>query len=259
MTKTSWVLAKYMKDLPSREPRNVGVMLFHDGKVYARFRGENDSGALDGRVARRFVASTENYKDWVHRWRYEADRVSTQEGFAKMVRQVPSANYFLEASGRVIHGDVSDPRAMLDRLYKETMPADRVREDRSHELVTRAFERAGILEKIQDDPFLELEGDHLFFDYSYSNGVNNLFRRLSLRDDKPGWRSVHDTAWAISRIAESSLRDPPRVIALVERHDEKSESLLTPLAKVNGLFVDIGTDNAGDALRTIVSPIAVRS
>src|SRR5215475_6711156 len=66
-----YLVAKYISDLQRMEPRNVGIVLWASGKVFARFLGErpDDPGKVDGRTVPGFIASTAAYKQWIEFWR----------------------------------------------------------------------------------------------------------------------------------------------------------------------------------------------
>lgn len=113
---TKWLLAKYVRDLRRREPVNVGVIVFAHGEIAARFVGETDGKAIDGRRTRGF-ADPENYRAWVAHWRRSIDERWSISGF--MTIRSP-ASFFLEFGGERLlgNGDVAiEP--FTERLFAD--------------------------------------------------------------------------------------------------------------------------------------------
>jgi hypothetical protein len=112
-----WFLAKYVRDLRRREPRNVGVILFCNGSAHFRFFAEDPGVAekIDGRTIRYQVGSQANYRAWVHYWRSVAEKKPLEE----LLRRAPDDNYYLEEGGRVLAGPEAAPDQFIDQLYAE--------------------------------------------------------------------------------------------------------------------------------------------
>ena len=65
----TYLVAKYIPDILRREPSNIGIMLYDEGKWFTRFLGEDPStGDLDGRRFRQKFSSQETYREWYHFW-----------------------------------------------------------------------------------------------------------------------------------------------------------------------------------------------
>lgn len=118
-----WLLAKYVRDLRRREPRNVGIILFTGTQVHARFLAEIDPDNVDGRSTK-WAGSTNNYRAWVHYWR----TASPSKSPAELVSHTSADNYYLEHGGQVLAGPERDPEQFLNELYQElvdSVPAPR--------------------------------------------------------------------------------------------------------------------------------------
>ena len=63
------------------EPRNIGVVLWADGNITARFAGESDSADLRSRLPRRLgIPDRRVYEKWVQYWREEIEKPSLTRG-----------------------------------------------------------------------------------------------------------------------------------------------------------------------------------
>jgi hypothetical protein len=63
-----YFLAQHMPDVIRRETRNVGIVVEMNGVVVAKFLGEKEPGALDGRSISG-VSDAKLYRMWVRHWR----------------------------------------------------------------------------------------------------------------------------------------------------------------------------------------------
>lgn len=83
MANARFLIAKYIPDLRRMEPRNIGVIVWADGRVVARFLGENgspDSPIFPPRYLK--VRSVDSYRQWLYYWRNMITRtiVTSREG-----------------------------------------------------------------------------------------------------------------------------------------------------------------------------------
>lgn len=90
-----YLIAKYVDDIRRNEPVNVGVVVFGDGHVAARFEGEDDQGRLDKRRIRKRVSGRDAYVAWVQHWR----RLVANRDEESLV-QASSSDFYLEPGGR---------------------------------------------------------------------------------------------------------------------------------------------------------------
>ncbi|MHB8523138.1 MAG: hypothetical protein ACYDH9_20630 [Limisphaerales bacterium] len=68
MNVARYLIAKYIPDLVRYEPRNIGVILWCESGVRARFWASDAHGNVDGREVPGFVASTSAYQQWIQTW-----------------------------------------------------------------------------------------------------------------------------------------------------------------------------------------------
>ena len=81
MNTPRYLLAKYIPDPLRMEPRNIGVVLWAEGNVAARFVGESDSPDSGSRLPRRLgLPDRQVYKKWVQYWREQMERPSLTRG-----------------------------------------------------------------------------------------------------------------------------------------------------------------------------------
>jgi hypothetical protein len=104
--RTRWWLCKYVPDLPRNEPRNVGVILFSDGKFTARFPEKVPDCVL----------SHENWEQWIDRWRNAVERAEKPADIDAKKRR-PGDNYYLEKGGALVWS-VTGAGPTLDGLFE---------------------------------------------------------------------------------------------------------------------------------------------
>jgi len=107
MAKIQLAVLRYVLDPVRDEPRNVGVMAWHEGGVSARFLGEDERGALDLRhVSRAIIADRQTYADWV-RFLRECVNTGEIESPAQRRRVRISDPDFLNSLATVTQGNYS--------------------------------------------------------------------------------------------------------------------------------------------------------
>jgi hypothetical protein len=103
-----WYLAKYERDLRRMEPRNVGVVLFYQGRQSSQF--------LHWRDAKRTLgAPPDSYKSWLHYW-----RTRLGDGFTTpLLERRVGDNYYMTWGGELLAGNPMPEAAMLMKLFAE--------------------------------------------------------------------------------------------------------------------------------------------
>jgi hypothetical protein len=230
---TEWFVAKYMSDLRRREPRNVGVILSSNGHLFCRFYGERPSGELDGRRMKG-VASSDNYRDWVHYWR----SIKRVEG----LRLVHGAtdNYYLERGGQQIVGEPMEPAVLLEELYAQLVARHDNDEPERSDPVSELFAAVGQSAIVEPDPVIEIGLDVYPFDYGMpAAGRTLLFRRLAFNGSpRRTWDSLHAAADAVSQVADHlSGKYAPYVIGYEkDAGDELSKQVQALEKRLKGRF-----------------------
>lgn len=193
-----WFVAKYMSDLRRREPRNVGVILSVDGQLVMRFLGERN-GEMDARKAR-LVASSTNYKDWVHFWR------SLRHAQDLPLIRGATDNYYIERGGHRLVGAEEDPQALLDTLYAQIVaPSEHGERDMDPvaELFASLDEGDVVDPIVEREPVIETDRDAFPFDYGVRTSTQRLlFRKVAFNGSpRKTWDSLHAAAEAVGQVA----------------------------------------------------------
>jgi hypothetical protein len=97
MSVPRYLVAKYVPDPLRMEPRNIGVVVWADGQIGARFLGENGSETSRIRVPSRLhVSDRRLYEQWIRYWRQQMSMPALSRGPDGMTagRETPE---FLEA------------------------------------------------------------------------------------------------------------------------------------------------------------------
>src|SRR5512140_1749356 len=96
MSVPRYLVAKYVPDPFRMEPRNIGVVVWADGQIAARFLGENGSEASRIRLPNRLhVSDRRQYEKWIRYWRHQLSMPALTRGSDGMTagRETPE---FLE-------------------------------------------------------------------------------------------------------------------------------------------------------------------
>jgi hypothetical protein len=115
---TQYVLAKYVPDLGRMEPRNIGVIVWSNGRTSTRFVESSEE----------FIEDAENYDRWIEYWkrlvsgeklqvrrRRAVSRKSAR--FLAELRQTQKGNYLLEEGGLVVD-KVDNINEVADFLFE---------------------------------------------------------------------------------------------------------------------------------------------
>jgi hypothetical protein len=150
-----WV-AKNVEDQFRNEPRNVGVIVWGERSIAARFIGEKESAAIDRRLLGQRFRYPDIYLQWVAYWREEiaAGRIES------IVRAV-TPNYYVVEAGEVSDTGLDTAEAVCSFLYTLLV---------SEEPVMQAFELA-----VEED---ETKG--------LGSEISHAFANLRLLGDSPG-------------------------------------------------------------------------
>ena len=145
MNAPRYFLAKYIPDLLRAEPRNVGVVLWSEKGIAARFLAEKPDrpGEVETRHIPAFVTSRPAYAQWVEFWRVELSRAeiaSVSRPGIKVGRNSPDyldilaassrGNFVLTEGGRLLD-PVGDPQDAADYLFERLVETPTDREFRS--------------------------------------------------------------------------------------------------------------------------------
>ena len=162
---TRFLVAKYIRDMHRLEPRNIGVVVWTNGVVSARFLGESQSETTDVNAPRRLgVRDQDMYRQWIHYWREQmsSSALSANGNGHQVPRESPdfldalkqrSKRQFVLVDGGFISGDVdtSEIDEVVHDLFEalvDDRPENReVAEEESvllKKAIGRAFADSGI-------------------------------------------------------------------------------------------------------------------
>lgn len=230
-----YLVAKYISDLHRMEPRNIGIIVWTESAVAARFVAERPDkpGDIDGRSIPAFVTSMAAYKQWVTFWRNELKAKPSRSGrilqrWSEHLRHTSRANFWLAEGGTVLHEvgaeDIDEIANDLFQELVEPVPPDELRDV--------------VLDQVADDVIsrLQLKRDANFysryqiecsvapnvteafeFSHAYCNGsLKKLYQRVPLASKRiPLRRVVHDSAWMFEKVVEQRIVRRDQAIALV--------------------------------------------
>ncbi len=126
-----FLIAKYVPDLIRNEPRNIGVIVWSEAGVLARFQGVDKYGNFTSRSIPGFIQSPPTYKQWVNFWVSEiqkdkiefigsgkiADKASPD--FVEALQTTGKGNYFLDKGGAVLEIITAEKLPLLaDELFR---------------------------------------------------------------------------------------------------------------------------------------------
>jgi hypothetical protein len=248
MGRATYLIAKYVPDLFRNEPINVGIILWIDGVVGARFVAETN-GKLDLRQAPTQIVSRSAYRQWVSTWRdlIESDFgkiigtskviAKSDPAFLETLKSTSQGNYVLESGGQLLDSvsekDFSD---VLDYLF------DRLVEDRTDEIqnqnakeIRNDLLRAGnlnadprvITDKMVPCKIGQKEVHHEFHLYIGNGAPLALGQVIPMTDHA---RSVKKTAESFAyrfETAKNSYQaESPKCLALIFNPDNRNEKPL---------------------------------
>lgn len=258
------LLAKYVPDMARMEPRNLGVFLWNNGWLGARF--------LDVRDAE-FVNEPDTYRRWVDFWRsfVESQSVRPRRGNPVSVKDqacieallsTQDGNYMLVDAGDMLErvGRRDGPRA-LDSLYRRLVANPKSTEDTSGKSFRRIcddlFHQANLTDRsdfrrkypVVCGLFQEKRSIH----FSYGFGKDEplaLFQRVNLASEV----SINNAAFTLHQVADQSIVPASSCAALIQGHQITSriaESGRRWLEKVCQV-VDVDLANASSEVVAIV-------
>jgi hypothetical protein len=182
---TRFVVAKYIRDLHRLEPVNIGVIVWIDGCVSARFLGEETGVDKPARIPKRLmVRDLKTYRRWLQYWRDEMERSSLRGANACVSRESPE---FLDAlmrvaskrqfvlvdggflAGKIDRGDISE---VVDDLFAGLVGSEPVESDRQEE--DSVLLRKAISMAVRDSGIEKVRGYSARLPLTFSAGEHTL-------------------------------------------------------------------------------------
>lgn len=233
-----YLVAKYISDLQRMEPRNVGVVLWSSGRVFAKFIAEkaDDPGKVDGRTVPGFVGSTTAYKQWVEFWRTELGKGS-QRDFSETrldhLKEASRGNFML-AEGGLILDDIQPTSLaeLTDDLFQRLVETNNPEEPKDPVLEQVANYWIKELGLTNDGnfrsryqilcPIAATVEERFEFSHAYmANGLQRLYQRVPLTRKRSHLRrTVHDSAWMFEKVVQHGIIPHDQAVALVYATNE---------------------------------------
>ncbi len=246
MIAPKYLLAKYIPDLMRQEPRNIGVVLWSQEGVEARFIAEKEYREIDGRSIPSFVSSPSAYRQWIEYWREQISSDEIQDPRAQKTAR-KSSDQFLEVLKLSNKGNfvLADGGILMEPVTSSELPTvtnelfTSLVEDYSLEisseitLVDACDEIIKSTNLIKSPYFktafpieCEVNGttDEYTFSYAFQNGsLGGLYQRVHLPKKKKELikKNVHETAWMFENVIKSQRIAQDRTAALVFASEEQ--------------------------------------
>jgi len=141
MSSTHYILAKHVPDVFRKEPKNIGVIVWSELGVEARFWGVDSHGLLDKRQIPPFVNSANAYEQWVRYWLKEIRKPKAEfigsgkvvplesPEFLKAIQTGNSDNFFLQESGVVLESvSKEELPSLAQELFESLVTTDAIDE-----------------------------------------------------------------------------------------------------------------------------------
>lgn len=243
MSVPRYLVAKYVPDPLRMEPRNIGVVVWSDGQIAARFLGENGSEASRIRVPSRLrVSDRRLYEQWIRYWRQQMSMPSLSRGPDGMAagRETPE---FLEAlasksqlgymlvDGGIVRKEIGphELKEVVSDLFEVLVMEESDRKphaaENESELLRRACHNVIRESRIRERPDYEEPYSYLGlakgvqrtfrFDYALHGGFAKppkaVFQRVYLTNPS----SVYSTAFMFEQMAGENDVPKERCAALV--------------------------------------------
>jgi len=250
MNELRFFVAKYVPDLRRMEPRNMGVVVWQNGEVAARFLAERRDvpGEVDGRSVPAFVTSVSAYKQWVKFWRDElaqpqvvptdgtASVPKTSTDYLGALANMSRANFHLIEAGMLLDQPQDDLPTIADNLFgtlvEEPTASEESRDPSLEDLCQQLLEDT----RLTSLPYfrknyavtydLPKSSETLEFTYAYGNGTpSRLYQQLPLpkkRNRKSLSRNVHHVAWMFEKVIQTKVISPDQGGVLVYPTEEQS-------------------------------------
>jgi hypothetical protein len=150
---------RYIRDPARDEPRNVGIIAWAEGRVVARFLGEDEQAELDlRRVPSAIIGDRQTYREWVRFLRQQLDAQATRkisledESFLAALAQTARGNYELRLGAEAY----ADASLSLERTTAEAFARLVTPDVDAGGLPEEPLEKGATHRKLAYDAYLEL-------------------------------------------------------------------------------------------------------
>lgn len=247
-----YFIAKYVDDIRRNEPVNVGVVIFGEGEVAARFEGEDDQGRVDKRRIRKRVTGRDAYIAWVQHWR----RLLNESEEALLAAR--SQDFYLEPGGTVLmdldERPIADAaRDLYARLVKpEDPPAPMSLTEKSLRSLRLAGAAIDDERRFKKDFRVDLDvGGHLFAEtmsFGVRNGLWHGLQELAFDSQRP--RRARKEANHCAFLMEHAVIEGSRLVLFDSADIDETTGPMLDLVSSIVPVIDVNeADDAVPALR----------
>jgi hypothetical protein len=267
-TNQRYLIAKYVSDVRRMEPRNIGVVLWANGRVALRFLSQDDVP---------FVNEKRTYARWVQFWEQLASKASItpRDGepverknpqFLDALQKTQKGNYLLHEGGyvadRLLQRDVDNAAQYLFEelvIRQDQAPANHRNRQRRLKLASeRIFEVTGLSQRpgFHRDYKLACRVGSVETPFTLSYGLGNgtpeaLYQTVRLKSDQ----SVHDAAFMFEWLLKSqTIPAKEKCAALVrtKADDPQSAKIETSLEMLAEFATVVDLAQPNDAARAVL-------
>jgi hypothetical protein len=248
MNSVRYMIAKHVPDVFRKEPRNIGIILWSEEGIEARFWAVDSYGFIDGRKIPDFVNSKSAYEQWIGFWTKELKKsqveaigsgklvaVNSPE-FVQAIQSGNSANFFLEDAGSILEPISKDQLpALADELFQTVVTAEAVDEPDTTTFINEKCERVIKTTKLSNNRhFYRRRGLHttlsrtvvelIEFSYFYGNGAPQwLGQQVPLKRYKSQlMKEVDSVCWRFEKVIKSGFISQEQGAAFVCPSDEQA-------------------------------------
>jgi hypothetical protein len=249
MSRIQYMLAKHVPDLFRKEPRNIGVIVWSERGIEARFWGVDSFGGFDKRKIPDFVDSKNAYEKWVAFWLAEIKKpviefiglrkvaASSSPEFVQAIQTGNADNFFLQEAGAILEPIAKDGLpGLADELFELLVTAEAVDEPDTTKLIHEACE--GIIEKtkLSNNKHFSRKRflyphiipnvmETIEFSYFYGNGAPQwLGQEVPLKRYKSQLRrEIDSVCWRFDRAIKAQFIKPEQGAAFVFPTAEQAE------------------------------------
>lgn len=268
MTNPRFLIAKYVPDLSRMEPRNIGLLLWHKGRLLSRFLSPSDA---------RFIADHDTYVQWVTFWNdlISGDVIDVpgresiptkSERCIDAILASQEGNYLLVDAGFVPSKlSVRDMPKAVDYLFTQLVAtADKPQQDdgdtRAPTLIAQCdslFDELGIRgsDEFKKDKPVECPvfgvKRHLHCNYFIGNGhPRAILQRARVSNEQ----SVNSSALTIRALTEAAVIPASHCRFLVKTRDATGDAAAEGLSFLRNLcdVIDVDDHSALDQLASLV-------
>jgi hypothetical protein len=258
-----YILAKYAPDLARMEPRNIGVVVWHNGVFAKIFLDAKDAASIG-------VGDETTYERWMAYWSrlLTSDEVRPRRGKPVPVSDAASidafistqkGNYMLVDAGEIIKPlKKADLKHATEYLFNDLV-ATRKQKKRTlsttfRKACTDVLDSASIVYKMREPVECSWGGVKrvLHPDYYIGNGhPDTILQRVELPDES----SVNASALLVHAILNAGVVNRKNCRFLVRSSDATTDNARASLELCDGLcgYVDIDQQHAAKEIRELVA------